>query len=111
MSKIDWKNLQDHNHKLNYMNDQSIEILDKMPNDDREKLKKTVINDQIDFDRLIDEFKFEKIIIANLQRLKERCLYQNWVKKENNWDDFTDLKLEHQRRFSILYYGTSIICF
>ena len=102
MSKIDWKNLQDHNHKLNYMNDQSIEILDKMPNDDREKLKKTVINDQIDFDRLIDEFKFEKIIIANLQRLKERCLYQNWVKKENNWDDFTDLKLEHKE--DLAYY-------
>ena len=84
------------------MNDQSIEILDKMPNDDREKLKKTVINDQIDFDRLIDEFKFEKIIIANLQRLKERCLYQNWVKKENNWDDFTDLKLEHKE--DLAYY-------
>ena len=44
MSKIDWKNLQDHNHKLNYMNDQSIEILDKMPNDlYREELKKTVM--------------------------------------------------------------------
>ena len=102
MSTREWKKLQDHNHKLNYMNEQSMEIFDKMPNDDREELKKTVCNNQIDFDRLINEFKSEKIIISNLQRLKERCLYQNWVKKQNNWDDFTNLKLEHKE--DLAYY-------
>ena len=102
MSKRDWKNLQDHNHKLNHMNDQSIEILDKMPNDDREELKKTVGINKIDVDRLVNGFKFEKIIISNLQRLKERCLYQNWIEKQNDWDDFTDIKLEHKE--DLAYY-------
>ena len=84
------------------MNDQSIEILDKMPNDDREELKKTVGINKIDFDRLVNGFKFEKIIISNLQRLKERCLYQNWIEKQNDWDDFTDIKLEHKE--DLAYY-------
>ena len=50
------------------------------------------------------------IIISKLQRLKERCLYQNWVKEQNNWDDFTDLKLVHKEDLAYYIMEQASIC-
>ncbi|MDI1495947.1 MAG: abortive infection protein [Cenarchaeum symbiont of Oopsacas minuta] len=103
ISKDEWGKLQDHNHKLYYVNEWSIGYLDKMSKEDRELSKKRLNVQNINIaKKLIENYKLEKSITANLQRLKERCLYQNWDRENKMWDDFTDLKIKH--KWDLAYY-------
>ncbi|MGI0022873.1 MAG: AbiV family abortive infection protein, partial [Nitrososphaeraceae archaeon] len=98
VSQTEWGNLMKHEHKLNFVNEFVIGNIENMTEEQFETYAKETNNDEFIKYRkeIIQRNKAEKNITSQLQFLKEECLYQNWNKVFDEWDDFDFLKPEQK---------------
>ena len=98
ISVQEWANLQTHKYKLSYVSNFAIENMESMNEETAKDIAREYGDENLAMhtNEIIAINKAEKGIESHFQKLKELCLYQNWNKEFNEWDEFDRLNSEQK---------------